>query len=103
MTDRLGSIFERLVRAELANRPGVPHEWRRVHDGAGERRDVVCYPGSATEVWASIRSDSVAVGSGAGHRDYEDLGHRASTDQIAIDAVRRFGELLAARRSDPAV
>ena len=103
MTDRVGPTFERLARNLLASQPRIPHEWRPLQDGAGARTDLVCYPGSPDEVWATVRADSVAIGTGEGHEDFEDFGRRRTAAQIASDAVHRLVALLDRRGRDQAV
>ena len=103
MTDRLKAAFERQVKSWLASHPEVPHEWRCSRDLAGERIDLVCFPQSGKEVWATLRTDAVAIGAGSVHEDFETAIQGGSTTNVVADACRYFVGLIHERERDQAV
>ena len=90
--------FEALARQFLAGHPEIRHEWRPVKSVvSGGRTDLICEPGSAREVFASLTADQITVGSGAVAIDFEAFGRRISNEQLASEAFSHFLSLLEER------
>ena len=87
--------FEALARAFLASHPDVPHEWREIRGVDGGRTDLICYPGQAGEVFASLSSAQITVGDRGGDKDFENFGRSFSDAQLAQEAFEQFLKLLA--------
>jgi hypothetical protein len=94
--------FERLVRAFLADRPFVLHEWRRVASRLwGDRSDLVfpsAEPGG-NEVFATLYDDDsqVTVGINDHHRTFEEFGRGLSEEEVAAEAFAYLLRLLDGR------
>jgi hypothetical protein len=88
--------FETIAKAFLAEHANIRHEWRPVHSAwSGGRTDLVCEPGSANEVWASLMSGQIAVGAnGVDHTDFEDFGRGLTDRALAAEAFAHFVTLL---------
>ena len=87
--------FESLAKAFLLNHPEISHEWRRVKSRlSGDRVDLVCAPGAANEVYATLLGGQIAVGDRADHTDFADFGHGLSDEEVAQEAFNDLIELL---------
>jgi hypothetical protein len=86
--------FEALARSFLAEHPTIRHEWRHVRNAWGGRTDLICEPGTANEVFASLTSGQITVGARGSDTDFEDFGRNLSDDQIAREAFGQFLKLL---------
>jgi hypothetical protein len=88
--------FEAIAKAYLAEHSGIHHEWRPIRDAwSGGRTDLICEPGSANEVWASLRNGQIAVGAtGIEHTDFEDFGRDLTDRDLAAEAFGHFVRLL---------
>ena len=89
--------FEALARSFLAKHPAIRHEWRHVRNASGGRTDLICEPGSANEVFASLTSWQITVGARGSDTDFEDFGRNLSDEQIAQEAFGQFFKLLSER------
>lgn len=88
-------IFQALASRFLAAHADVPHQWRTVSSKVwGDRVDLICGDGSKPEVWASLRSTQIAIGSGDGHTDFEDFGRNLSAEALGAEAFSAFRQLL---------
>jgi hypothetical protein len=87
--------FEALARSYLSQHPGIRHEWRESRSAAwGGRTDLICYTAKGAEVFASLTSAQITVGSGAESTDFEDFGRGMSEAAIASEAFGHFKQLL---------
>ena len=87
--------FESLAKAFFLNHPEISHEWRRVKSRlSGDRVDLVCAPGAANEVYATLLGGQIAVGDRADHTDFADFGHGLSDEEVAQEAFNDLIELL---------
>src|SRR5205085_955820 len=94
-TGRVDRAFETHARAFLADHAWVRHEWREIASHVwGNRTDLICDAGTPREIWATLRADSIAVGAGDDHQDFEDFGRGLSDEELAEAAFRYFCELL---------
>ena len=88
-------VFRSLANAFLLDHPQVSHEWRTVKSRlSADRVDLVCAPGDANEVYASLLGGQIAVGDRVDHTDFADYGHGLSAEEIARDAFNDLVELL---------
>jgi hypothetical protein len=79
----------------MAANPAIAHEWRKVPSAvAGDRTDLICGGKTPREVWVSLRDNSIAVGAGGRHTDFESFGRKISEGQIANEAFAEFVKLL---------
>ena len=78
--------FERIAREYLAQHPGIPHTWSEIQDISGGRTDLVCWPGSSLEVFASLAESQITVGSGNSAKDFESFGRGLSDKELAREA-----------------
>jgi hypothetical protein len=72
--------FEALARSFLAEHPTIRHEWRHVRNAWGGRTDLICEPGTANEVFASLTSWQITIGTQGSDIDFEDFGRNLSDD-----------------------
>ena len=87
--------FQSLAKTFFLDHPEIAHEWRTVKSRlSGDRLDLVCAPGAANEVYASLLGGQIAVGDRADHTDFADFGHGLSDEDIARDAFNDLIELL---------
>jgi hypothetical protein len=87
--------FRELAQELMAANPAIAHEWCDVPSAvAGDRTDLICGGKTPREVWVSLRDDSIAVGAGSRHTDFESFGRKISVDQIAKEAFAEFVKLL---------
>jgi hypothetical protein len=87
--------FESLGRQFLSLHPEIQHEWRNIQSfWDGGRTDLVCAPGQANEVFASLRSWQITIGSHGNHEDFEAWGRKVSSEHVAREAFNFFVELL---------
>ena len=86
--------FESLARAYLEQHPEIPHAWRKVHDASGGRMDLVCWPDTSKEVFASLTNYQITVGENGVDTDYEDFGRGLSERKLAQEAFDHFVKLL---------
>ena len=84
-----------LANAFFVDHPEIAHEWRTVKSWWwGDGVDLVCAPGAANEVYASLRGGQIAVGDQADHQDFEDFGRGLSDQDLAREAFDDLVELL---------
>jgi hypothetical protein len=87
--------FRELAQELMAANPAIAFEWRDVPSAvAGDRTDLICSGKAPREVWVTLRDDSIAVGTGNRHTDFESFGRKISVDQIAKEAFAEFVKLL---------
>ena len=90
--------FARLARDFLAQHPEIAASWREVPSRLhGPRTDLVCAAGTPAEVWATLRPDTIAVGTGEAHEDFEPFGESLTPEQLAERAFAHFVALLTDR------
>ena len=89
--------FERVAREYLREQVGIPCEWRVVSDAFGGRTDVICFPGTAMEVFASLTASQITIGIGNEAEDFEDFGRKLTREELAEEAFARFKSLLLTR------
>lgn len=95
MDNTVSDAFEARARSLLSRYPAIRHEWRPVGSRLwGDRLDLVCNGGSPGEVWATLRGDSIAVGDGSDHSDFEAFGRSVSHSVVAQEAFDHFVSLL---------
>ncbi len=92
--------FEALARVYLARHPEIAHAWCRVRGCDGGRTDLVCWPHTAREVFASLTHYQITIGSAAGATDFEDFGRGLGDQDLAAQAFARFLDLLSANGVD---
>ena len=84
-----------MAREFMTANSWVEHEWRDVPSSmTGTRTDLVCSENTPQEVWVTLRDDSIAVGAGSSHTDFEAFGRGISTNQLAREAFIEFVRLL---------
>jgi hypothetical protein len=89
----LDRTFESLARDFLVAHPEIQHEWREAR--SGDRLDLICGVGTATEVFASLLGYQIALGLTLGeHEDFEDFGRGLAEEEVAREAFARFTDLL---------
>jgi hypothetical protein len=87
--------FESLARSYLSQHPSIVHEWRPIKSAlSGGRTDFICRAESGAEVFASLTSGQITVGSGAESTDFEDFGRGLPNAAVAKEAFERFVQLL---------
>jgi len=86
--------FEAVGRKFLAEHPEIRHEWRQISEFADSRTDLVCEPGSDHEVFATLRSWQIVIGTKNEDTDFEDFGRGLSDKAIALEAFEHFVALL---------
>ena len=92
--------FEALARSYLSEHPGIPHEWRHIRSiTSGGRTDLVCRAMNGAEVFASLTSSQITVGSGKDADDFENFGRGLSEAAVAKEAFERFVQLLQGERT----
>lgn len=92
--------FESLARSFLSEHPSIIHEWRPVKSAlSGGRTDLICRAENGAEVFASLTSDQITVGSGAELNDFEDFGRGMSGEALAKEAFEWFVQLLQRERT----
>jgi hypothetical protein len=87
--------FQSLAKTFFLEHPNIAHEWRTVKGRlSGDRVDLVCAPGAANEVYASLMSGQIAVGDRADNTDFADLGRGLASEETAREAFNNLVELL---------
>jgi tetratricopeptide (TPR) repeat protein len=86
--------FEALAREYLERHSEIPRRWLQKRDIAGGRKDLVCWPGTGHEVFASLRRHQITVGAAGRHTDFEDFGRGLSDDELAREAFADFKKQL---------
>ena len=86
--------FEAIARRFLAEHHEIHHEWRKVKSIFDSRTDLICEPGSNREIFATLRSWQIAIGTNGEHEDFEDFGRGLSDKELAQEAFTYFVELL---------
>jgi len=94
--------FAKMAREYFAQHTGVPHTWREVHDASGGRTDLVCWPDTSDEVFASLTDYQITVGSRDSAEDFEKFGRSLSDEELAREAWARFISLVAERGGNDA-
>jgi hypothetical protein len=89
--------FEILARSYLAQHPEVPHSWRNIYDAWGGRTDLVCWPDSDSEVFASLTEHQITVGTIEGAEDYETFGRDMTDEDLAREAMAILEALISER------
>jgi hypothetical protein len=93
--DTARECFRTMAREFMTAHPRIGHEWRDMPSSiTGGRTDLICSENTPREVWATLRDDSIAVGAGSSHTDFEAFGRSISTDQLAGEAFAEFVRLL---------
>lgn len=87
--------FETLARKFFEEHPQIPHSWRHIRGRCGDSRtDVVCWPDTSYEVFATLRDYQIAVGTAGSHTDFEDFGRDLTDEQLAREAFSHFLDLI---------
>ena len=89
--------FERIAREYLAQHPRILHEWREIQDSSGGRTDLVCWPGTSQEVFASLAQSQITVGSNNTAEDFEAFGRSLSDEELAREAWALLESLIRKR------
>ena len=92
--------FEILARDFLSRHPGVPHSWRDIRDVAGGRTDLVCWPDTESEVFASLTDCQITVGTSEGAEDFESFGRDMTDEDLAREAMAALESLISKRLAD---
>jgi len=93
--------FEALARSYLDKHPGIAHEWRQIRSlTSGGRTDLICRAMNGAEVFASLTSAQITVGSGKDATDFENFGRDISEAAVAKEAFERFVQLLQRGKHD---
>ena len=86
--------FEQLAREFLKSRADIPHQWKSISNSWGGRADLVCWPDTQQEVFASLSDGQITVGNRVVDKDFEDFGRGLSKLQLATEAFDYFQELI---------
>ena len=86
--------FEALARDFLSRHPSVPHTWRPVRDAAGGRTDLICWPDTKVEVFASLTDYQITVGSSETRDDFEKFGRDLTDGDLAREAMAALESLI---------
>ncbi len=92
--------FEILALAFLAGRPDIPHTWRKIKDIAGGRTDLIFWPGTPTEIFASLTDYQITVGTREKDEDFEIFGRNINDDGLAREALSALKSLINTRLPD---
>ena len=92
--------FEILARDFLSRHQSVPHSWREVRDVAGGRTDLVCWPDTESEVFASMTDYQITVGTRKNAEDFETFGRDMTDDDLARVALDALKSLINKRQAD---
>lgn len=94
--------FESLARDFLAQHPDVPHSWRQIHDPAGGRTDLICWPETHAEVFASLTDYQITVSTRESEDDFETFGRDMSDEDLAREAMARLELIITKRLAEDA-
>ena len=87
--------FEFLAKPFLSRHSDIVHEWRPIKNAlSGGRTDLICRAKNGSEVFASLASYQITVGSGQESKDFEDFGRGVSAEDLAKEAFEFFVLLL---------
>ena len=75
-----------MAREYFAQHPDIPHTWREIKDASGGRTDLVLWPGTSLEVFASLTESQITVGDGNTAEDFESFGRSLSDKELACEA-----------------
>ena len=89
--------FEILGREFLSRHPGVPHSWQEVRDVAGGRTDLICWPDTEAEVFASLTDYQITVGTRGSDVDFETFGRDMTDEDLAREAMGALESLVGKR------
>ena len=89
--------FERMAREYLAQHPDIPHMRREIQDASGGRTDLVFWPGTSLEVFASLTESQITVGGGNTAEDFESFGRGLSDKELAREAWALLESLIRRR------
>ena len=79
----------------LESHPEIRHEWHRAKSfWDGGQTILICARSQPNEVFASLRSWQITVGSNGSDQDFEDWGRKMTGDEVAREAFDFFVELL---------
>ena len=94
--------FERIAREYLAQHPDIPHRWREIRDASGGRTDLVLWPETSLEVFASLTESQITVGDGNTAQDFESYGRGLSDKELASEGWRLLESLIRTRGGNDA-
>jgi len=83
-----------MARRFLEEHPEIPHSWRQIRNASGGRTDLVCWPETAQEIYASLSNYQITIGAGDSDRDFEDFGRGLSDKEVAQEAFSYFETLI---------
>jgi hypothetical protein len=87
--------FQWLAKTFFLEHPKIAHEWRTVKSRLSrDRVDLICAPGAANEVYASLMGGQIAVGDRTDHTDFADFGRGLASEETAREAFNNLVELL---------
>jgi len=92
--------FEAMAREFLAVQPEIPHTWRQI-EGRWSRTDLVCWPDTANEVFATLRNAHITVGTNNDDTDFEDFGRGLTDEELAREAFSLFVDLIRQHQLGP--
>jgi hypothetical protein len=95
MKSTLDDAFQSLATTFFLEHPTIAHEWRTVKNRLSEDRvDLVCAPGAANEVYASLMSGQIVVGDRTDHTDFGAFDRGLASEETAREAFNNLVELL---------
>ena len=94
--------FEKMAREYLAEHNDIPHKWREIHDVSGGRTDLVCWPDTSEELFASLTEYQITVGNSGSTEDFEKFGRKISDEELAGEAWAQFMALITEIRHNDA-
>lgn len=94
--------FEKMAREYFAQHPEIPHAWSEISDASGGRTDLVCWPGTSQEVFASLSESQISVGSSENTEDFESFGRDLSAKELANEAWTLLESLIRKRGGNDA-
>ena len=94
--------FEKMAREYLAHHPDIPHAWSEIQDMSGGRTDLVFWPGTSQEVFASLAESQITIGSGEQSEDFESFGRDLSAKELANEAWALLESLIRKRGGNDA-
>ena len=99
-TSSTHQYFVKIARDYFSLHPEISHDWREIRDIAGGRTDLVCWPDTPHEVFASLTEHQITIGNNNTDQDFESFGRNVSDIDLANEAWKYFEELITKGEND---